>query len=142
MEATMLLCDYAEAANGKLYLMGGGWNILFSTGKPINTSIAALLAVPWDQSNRKHRLTLHLLTSDGEPVQVNNEPVAVIGEFEVGRPAGVKPGSDLNSPFVWNFGGLPLDVGEYEWRLDVDGATLARRPFQVVPHPAALQAST
>lgn len=132
----MLLCDFAEAVNGKLYVMGGGWNILFTTGRPINTSIAVLLAVPWDQTNRRHRIALELLTADGHAVEADGNAISVRGEFEVGRPAGVKPGSDLNTPVVWNFGGLSLDPGQYEWRLSVDSEPVARRPFQVVPHPA------
>jgi len=27
VEAILLLCDYAEAVNGKLYIMGGGWTM-------------------------------------------------------------------------------------------------------------------
>ena len=43
-----------------------------------------------------------LLTSDGEQVDMEEEPVAVTGEFELGRPPGVKPGSSLNAPFAMN----------------------------------------
>ena len=52
MDVTLLLCDFAEAVNGKLYVMGGGWNILFAPGQPVTMSVAAVLAVPWDRTNQ------------------------------------------------------------------------------------------
>ena len=58
MEVTLLLCDFAEAVNGKLYVMGGGWNILFAPGQPVTMSVAAVIAVPWDRTNQQHELSL------------------------------------------------------------------------------------
>src|SRR5919108_60320 len=65
MDATVLLCDYAEAVNGKLYVMGGGWNVAFSSGQPINAALAILVIVPWDQTNRRHELRVELVDGDG-----------------------------------------------------------------------------
>ncbi|MDQ3994269.1 MAG: hypothetical protein M3265_05700 [Actinomycetota bacterium] len=135
MDATLLLCDFAEAVNGKLYVMGGGWNVLFAGGQPVNTALAILVVVPWDQTNQKHELAIELLTDDGEPVEVGGQQVAVSGEFEVGRPPGVKPGTSMNTPFVWNFNGLVLDPGGYEWKLAIDGDPVTSRPFQVLEAP-------
>ena len=42
MDVTLLLCDFAEAVNGKLYVMGGGWNVLFAPGQPVTMSVAAV----------------------------------------------------------------------------------------------------
>ena len=43
-------------------------------------------------------------------------------EFEVGRPAGIKPGTPLELPLAVNSGPLPLEPGgRYEWRLSIDG---------------------
>ena len=47
--------------------------------------------------------------------------MAVTGEFELGRPPGIKPGSSQNAPFVWTFAGLVLDAGGYEWKLTIGG---------------------
>jgi hypothetical protein len=135
VEVTLLLCDHAEALNGKLYVMGGGWNVLFAPGRPVHTSVAAVIAVPWDQANVRHDLSLELLTADGAAVEVQGQRVQVERTFEVGRPPGVKPGSALNTPFVWNFDGLALDAGGYEWKLTIDGEPVASRPF-VVGDPA------
>jgi hypothetical protein len=132
MEATLLLCDHAEAVGGKLYINGGGWNVLLRPGVPVNVSLAILIEVPWDEANTQHRLRAYLLTEDGAPVGgPYGEPLQVDGEFEVGRPAGVKPGSTLNTPLAINFNALALDAGGYEWRLEVDDALVARKPFRV-----------
>ncbi len=140
MDATLLLCDFAEALNGKLYVMGGGWNVLFAGGQPVNTSLAILVVVQWDQTNQKHELAVELLTDDGEAVEIGGQRVAVSGEFEVGRPPGVKPGTSMNTPFVWNFNGLVLEPGGYEWKLAIDGEPVTSRPFQVVAAPAVASA--
>jgi hypothetical protein len=138
-DVTLLLCDYAEAVNGKLYVMGGGWSILFAADRPVNMSVAALIAVPWDQTNRPHQIALELLTDDGAAVESEGNPVALRGQFEVGRPPGVKPGTSFNTPFVWNISGLVLAGGGYQWKLSVDGDPRASRAFVVTaPPPGAV----
>jgi len=137
IDVTLLLCDHAEALNGKLYVMGGGWNVLFAPGRPVHTAVAAVIAVPWDQTNLRHKLSLDLLTADGDPVEVEGGAVHLEGMFEVGRPAGVKPGSALNTPLVWNFDGLVLQEGGYEWKLSIDDSPVASRPFTVAQPPGA-----
>ena len=139
MDVTLLLCDFAEAVNGKLYVMGGGWNVLFAPGQPVTMSVAAVIAVPWDQTNRKHELALELLTEDGESVAMEDETIAVTGEFELGRPPGIKPGSSLNAPFVWTFAGLVLESGGYEWKVSIDGEPVASRAFAVTSPPGFQQ---
>ena len=137
MDATVLLCDYAEAVNGKLYVMGGGWNVAFSSGQPITAALAILVIVPWDQTNRRHELRVELVDGDGDVVAVQGQDVRFTGDFELGRPPGIKPGSSLNAPFAWNLQGLPLEVGGYEWKLWIDGEPVESRAFQVLPRPGA-----
>ena len=128
MEATLLLCDHAEAVGGKLYINGGGWNVLLRPNAPVNMSLAILIEVPWDEAGTQHRLRAVLLTEDGQLV---SDTLRVEGDFEVGRPPGVKPGSTLNTPLAINFNALTLDAGGYEWRLEVDDVLVARKPFRV-----------
>jgi hypothetical protein len=132
MDATLLLCDHAEAVGGKLYINGGGWNVLLRPGVPVNVSLAILIEVPWDEADTQHRLRAYLLTEDGEAVSgPHGDALEVEGDFEVGRPPGLKPGSTLNTPLAINFNALTLDSGGYEWRLEVDDALVARKPFRV-----------
>jgi hypothetical protein len=139
VETTMLLCDYAEALNGKLYVMGAGWNILYAVDEPVTTAVAALVEVPWDETNRRHAFTVELVTGDGESVEVEGHVVVANGEFEVGRPPGVKPGMSFNTPFVWTFNGLVLPAGTYEWRMTVNEELAARRAFAVTERPHSVQ---
>jgi hypothetical protein len=132
MEADLLLCDHAEAINGKLYIMGAAWNLLQAPGQAINVALAIVVKVAWDEADQGHDLIAELLDADGERIMINGEPVAPSGRFELGRPPGLKPGSTLNMPLAFNLTGLVLGVGHYEWRLTIDGETVARAPFAVV----------
>ena len=122
----MLLADAVQAAEGKLYILGGGWSIRAPDAVPM--AIALYVQVPWDRTNEEHRGALELLDADGQPVVVGEggeeEAVRVEGGFEVGRPPGTKPGTPIDVPLAINFGPLPLEpAARYEFRLEIDGAT-------------------
>lgn len=126
MNVTMMLCDAAQAVNGKLYVLGGGWNIIGPEPSP--TGIAILVRVPWDEANRRHRLRLELVTEDGQPVHLDGpkglQPVQISAEFEVGRPVGHRPGRPLPVTLGINVGPLPLKADtHYEWRCYIDDET-------------------
>jgi hypothetical protein len=124
LRATLLLADSAQAVEGKLYILGGGWSV---TGpQPVPMAIALKVDVPWDQSNTRHRWRLELIDADGQPVLLGEEgkqtPVEIEQEFEIGRPAGVKPGTALDFVVAINIQPLPLEPGrQYAWRLTIDG---------------------
>ena len=124
MKVTMLLADHAQAADGKLNIIGGGWNLAGPEAGPF--AIAILFEVPWDRANEEHHFLLELVDQDGDPVLVptvdGEAPLTIEGQFEVGRPPGVKRGSSLAFPLAMNMGPQPLEPGgRYEWRLTVDG---------------------
>ena len=76
----------------------------------------------WDQTNIQHAFRLDLLDADGQGIPgTEGETVHVEGAFEAGRPAGLKPGTPLDIPFVVPFGPLELAPGRYEVRLSIDG---------------------
>ena len=144
MKVTLLLADYAQVAEGKLTVVGGGWSV---TGpNPVPFAIAMYVQVPWDQANVKHAFSLELVDADGNPVMVEGEgveqPIAIAGEFEVGRPAGVKPGSYIDAPLAINLSPPPPlpPGGQYEWRLSVDGQMNEdwRLPFTTRPFPQTM----
>lgn len=135
MRATLILCDYADSANGKLYVTGAGWTHIMAAGTPAAMSLAVLIHVPWDRTNQRHTFVLRLLNNDGASVQSNDQDVQAVGEFEVGRPPGLKAGSELNTPATFRFEALILDEGGYVWELQVDDEQLARSPFFVVKPP-------
>ena len=122
----MLLADYAVVSDGKLTIVGGGWS---QTGpEPAPFGIGLLIQVPWDQSNTLHQFKVQLLDADGaavsfdeeDPDSESDQSVEFGGEFEVGRPPGLKPGTPLDFPVAVNSVPLPLEPGRYEWRLTID----------------------
>ena len=52
--ASCMLTDHSEAVNGKLYMVGGGWNVLRLPELPHEWSfhIALGLDVAWDETNQ------------------------------------------------------------------------------------------
>jgi hypothetical protein len=129
----MLLCDYAQAVGGKLYIVGGGWSILTKIQPRANMSLAVKLAVPWSRANERIHIEAALMTDQGEEVmQEGDQTVSAEGDLELGRPPGLRPGTPLDATFVLNFEGLELDVGGYVWELRLGGEKAARIPFQVI----------
>lgn len=126
MRVTMLLADFAEAVNGKLYIMGGGWSM---TGPgPSPSAIALKIDVPWDEANKKHHLKLELVDADDRPVVIptpaGDSSVQIESDFEIGRPVGLKPGTPLDMPLAINVPPLPLRPDtRFVWRLHIDGHT-------------------
>ena len=122
MKATILLCDAAQASDGKLNMLGAGWNV---TGpQPTPFAIALLIDVPWDETGRTHRFELTLVDADGRPVAPSgsDQPISVSGDLNVGRPAGVREGSEIRMPLAITFGPLALPTGQrYVWHLDING---------------------
>ena len=125
-KVTMMLADHAQAINGKLYIVGGGWTL---TGpQPTPSGIAIKIEVPWNEANRPHVLRLRLCDSGSRPISiqtpVGNSAVELMANFEVGRPPGVPPGTPLDVTLAFNLGPLPLPLGSrLRWVLDIDGNT-------------------
>ena len=126
MKLTMMLADSAQAVEGKLYILGGGWSITGPEPNPM--AVAIKVDVPWDQANQRREFKLALSDEDGQPFIVptptGERPIEIIGQFEVGRPPGLKPGTTLDFALAINLGPLPLRPDTaYVWRFYVDGET-------------------
>lgn len=134
MKATMLLCDYAEEVGGKLYIMGGGWSRNYTPNQPSNMSLAIKIAVPWNEANRPYDLTVRLVDENHETVQNPNDGknVGLEGKVEVGRPPGLKPGTNLDLALAVRFDGLILEPGTYVWELLISNKVLENTVFDVI----------
>lgn len=135
----MMLADAAQEVGGKLFILGGGWSITGPTVPPM--AVALKVDVPWNQANQTHQWELVLTDADGKPISLETQEgaqeIRIGGEFEVGRPAGLAPGSDIDLALTVNVGPLPLEPGNrYAWQLWIDGVTDDdwRRAFTVRRH--------
>jgi len=132
LNVTLLLCDAAQEAGGKLFVLGGGWSLVKVAG-PVNMALAVLLEVPWDQANDTLLIEAKLMTDDGDPVELETgHPIMAAGQMEVGRPPGLKRGMSLNAPLAFTFNGVPLPPGGYRWELHINGEMLASAAFRAL----------
>jgi hypothetical protein len=101
----LILADYAQVVGNKLYLMGGGWDVLtVSSGFPVqqHCAVAASFKVPWNETNERQNIEIDILGDDGENI------ATVRGQVEVGRPAGIIPGADQRTQIAAELG---LNIG-------------------------------
>lgn len=100
----VIVANHVEAVNGLLYMNGGGWTEHWrghqADGGRVPSShlgIAVSISVPWTETNRDHRVFVRVESEDG------GEPLAQVdGQLQVGRPAGIPPGSDQRSILALN----------------------------------------
>lgn len=138
----MLLCDAAQVADGKLYILGGGWSM---TGPdPVPSAVALKFEVDWNEAGRTHHWELFMEDGDGRPVLVQtaegSQPIEVRGEFSVTQPPSVPEGSPIDVALAVNIPPLPLPPGaRYTWRLTINGEQLPGSDigFTTRPRPSA-----
>jgi hypothetical protein len=125
-----LIADSAEIVNGKLYLMGGGWDHFSARELPVQLRLAVAVGIriEWDETNIAHPLDIFIEDDDGK------ELARVNGSMQVGRPSNLPQGGTQLSQMAVT---LPLRVdawGGYRVRIsagegpDSQGSIL---PFRV-----------
>lgn len=132
----LILADGAQVAGNKLYLLGGGWDVLtINNGFPAqhNMAVAMAVRVPWHETNQRHAFEIEVATEDGGSL------ARVGGDFEVGRPAGIKPGQAQRTQIAFNATVRLEEPGGYAVVVRVDGEQQARYSFTVVRGPGAGQ---
>lgn len=121
MKIFMLLADAAQEVNGKLFILGGGWDVGSS---PMPTmSVAIKAEIPWTSTNKKLDWSLKLVNEDGTVMtDENGNVIGTSGQFEVGRPPGHQEGAPISFPMALNINNLVLAAGRYEWQLEIDSS--------------------
>lgn len=126
-----LIADAAQVVDGKLYVLGGGWERLTVQQLPVTRTIeiATRVIVPWTETNRQLTFQLELVTEDGEALL---NPAAT-PSVTVGRPVHLREGSDQAVPLVLKVGGVSIkNAGRFVFTLSYDGGELARTAFEVL----------
>jgi hypothetical protein len=128
----LILADAAQVQSDKLYLLGGGWSLIWAKDFPVQhqLAVAAAILVPWMETNQRHQFRIKLRSEDGTSL------ADLGGEFEQGRPPGLPPGSTQRVLISMNMSirlEKPVEAVAELW-LD---ETLAKSvPFRVVKRPS------
>jgi hypothetical protein len=129
IRVTMVLADHAQAADGKLNIIGGGWTIIGPDPTPF--AIALIIEVPWALTDQKHTFRMELIDQDGNTLRAKTDDgeqeIALEGDFTVDRPDGVPFGTPFSVPVAINMPSPPPipPGGRYEWRLEINHKTHA-----------------
>jgi hypothetical protein len=104
----LMLADSAQAVDGKLYVLGGAWNILRFPEFPAQliVGIAVAIDVDWNETNTRHHLDVHFEDADGN--RMDPTIGAVNGPLAIQQP------------------------GQYSAVASIGGTELARARFQAV----------
>ena len=135
----MILADSAQVADGKLYILGGGWSI---TGPdPTPSAVAIKVAVDSHEFNTSHHWELFLEDADGQQVRFEtpegSQIIEVRGDFAASAPEDVPVGTPVDVPIAVNFGPIPLAAGgRFTWRMVIDGETLPGGLVSFTTRPA------
>lgn len=143
MKVTMLLADSAQVAEGKLYILGGGWSL--SGPDPVPSAVAIKVEVDTHEFERMHHWELFLEDADGQLVQFDSpegvQTIEIRGDFSASAPDGVPVGTPVDVPIAINLGPIPLTPNSrFTWRLVIDGEALdgSTASFTTRPIPAVL----
>lgn len=149
MEVDAFICDSIDAANGKLYVLGAGWNTILCPEFPVHhsrMSIGVMITVPYTATNQMHRLEVHIEDSDGNVLPLGDLPPnaesgddnperkirKLGGEFNVGRP----PTIEVGDPQMVS---IPIQIDQllferpdyYSVVVSIDGTEMRRLPMRV-----------
>jgi hypothetical protein len=127
MNVTMLLADSVQVADGKFYILGGGWSVTGPMPQP--SAIAIKFEVQANEFDRPHHWELFLEDADGQLVMVETpegpQTIEVRGDFTAAAAPDALDGTPVIVPIAINFGPIPLaPAGRYTWRLIIDGDSL------------------
>jgi hypothetical protein len=129
----LILADAAQVVSGKLYLLGGGWDVLTVNAPfPVQQklTIAAAFRVPWNETNQPHPFQIEIVDEDGHALLTGG------GQVEVGRPPGLPFGTEQRSQLALDAVVTFQRPGTYVAVARV-GEQERRTTFRVVPGPAA-----
>ncbi len=127
-----LIADYAEIVNGKLYLMGGGWDTTHAPQAPATVRLAVAVGVrlEWGDAGRDFPVLITVEDDDG------HEHVRIQGAVNASHAPSAVPGTAQLAQIAAN---LPITLpafGGYRVRINVgddDGGDSRNLPFRLSP---------
>lgn len=129
-----LLADAAQVQNGKLFILGGGFDTISVRSLPAvhrSLTLAMVAEIDPDERQRDLELGITLLDEDGHGIGVEAK-----GRLRVGAPPNLPPGSSSIVPIVSPFHNITFaEAKGYVFVISLDERELARVPFRVVQIP-------
>ena len=125
-----MLADAAQVVAGKLYVLGGGIDIVTVRTFPaliLSLSVVIVAEMGPGDRNRDLEISLTLADEDGKPMGVGSR-----GTVRVGDPSLLPAGSFSSVPLVGTFSGLRFEKpGGYVFIIEHDGKPIGRLPFRI-----------
>ena len=145
MEVDAFLADSVVVAEGKLFVQGAGWNIIWTNAVPARhprIGIGALIHVPYTATNQLHEFSISLVDQDENKLPVAGTPqgadssdgpvTELRGQFNMGRPPALTPGDEQFVPLAVNLDGLEFPTANmYSVVISIDGTVMKRLPIRV-----------
>jgi hypothetical protein len=134
LKGQIILSDFAEEHDGKLYVMGGGWNRI-SARAPANMSLAILLYLDRSELNQSHKMAVALLKGTGDQVlDTSSQPFRIEGQIQLGPRPEIDPAeaSIFTAPIGIRVPTQKLEVGHYVWELRVEDQLLDTATFDAI----------
>ena len=127
----LILADAAQVQGDKLYMLGGGWSLVWAQQFPVqhNMTVAAGILIPWLETNTRHQFRIAVRGEDGVAFG------EVTGEFEQGRPAGLPAGTTQRVLISASMSIRLERPVEAVAELSLDGTVAKSVPFRVVQRP-------
>lgn len=126
-----LLADAVQASQGKLFILGGGWDVLTVRSLPArhpSMGIGLRVRVPWGWPGDSVRLDVELQDEDGKSVL----PSSLSAPVPVRRPNHLPEGQDLTVVRALTFTNLVFrSEGGYSFVISIDGEVKERLRFLV-----------
>lgn len=132
-----LLADAVQVVQGKLYVLGGGWDTLFVTQFPARYPTLGLglrVRVPWSWTDQVLVIGVDLQDEDGGRV-LPTPPVAQ--GVKVARPQGIPEGSDVGVARSFTFNNISFpSAGAFSFVVMLNHEVASRLRFSVRPRPS------
>jgi hypothetical protein len=144
MQLEAMLADSVVSSEGKLYVQGGGWNVINTAKVPTRhprIGIALIVRVPYTATNQMHKFEVYLQDADGNELPLADASDAEApdkkirrlgGQFNVGRPPTLQPGDEQLIALAINLDGLTFDRADsYKFVIELDGSPEKELSFRV-----------
>jgi hypothetical protein len=133
IELDAFLADSVVGVQGKLYVLGAGWNRITAALFPARhdrVGIGLLFRIPMGAERRPRRFELTITGPGGEDLALGSGPEgpvnAIAGEFTAGGD------EEQVVPIALNLNGLGLPrPGDYRIKISLEGDPMKELPFRV-----------